>query len=65
MGRLVCNHSGFFDCCLDIDMIKFIVNFQGYKKDEKHDLGCVINKLMVERGVAAWIKISDVKYTVK
>lgn len=46
-------------------MIKFIVNFQGYKKDEKHDLGCVINKLMVERGVAAWIKIGDVKYTVK
>lgn len=59
------DHSGFLNCGLDIDMIKFIVNFQGYKKDEKHDLGCVINKLMVERGVAAWIKVSDVKYTVK
>ena len=46
-------------------MIKFIVEYQGFKKDEKHDFGCVRNKLLVDRGVAVWIKVSDVKYSVK
>lgn len=46
-------------------MIKFIADYKEYKKDEKYDLGCVLNKLMVDRGLAVWIKVSDVKYSVK
>lgn len=46
-------------------MIKFLIDYNGFVKGTKHDFGCVRNKLLVDRGVAAYIKVNDVKYSVK
>ena len=46
-------------------MIKLLFDFKGRAKGTIHDFGCVINKHLVEKGWAVWIKVDDVKYTVK
>jgi hypothetical protein len=46
-------------------MIKLLFDFKGYEKGTLHDFGCVINKHLVEKGWAQWIKVEDVKMRIK
>jgi hypothetical protein len=46
-------------------MIKLLRNYKGHEAGTLHDFGCVRNTDLVNRKIAVWIKICDVKYQVK
>lgn len=46
-------------------MIKLLFNYNDYEAGKLIDLGCVKNKSLVDRGLAVWIKVEDVKYQTK
>ena len=46
-------------------MIKLLLDYNDHKAGQLVDLGCVRNKNLVDRGIAVWIKVHDVKYQVK
>jgi len=46
-------------------MIKLLRDYKQHLKGSLVDLGCVLNRRLVDVGYAVWIKIEDVKFKVK
>jgi len=47
------------------NMIKLLRDYKQHQKDDLVDLGCVLNRRLVDVGYAVWIKVEDVKFKVK
>jgi hypothetical protein len=46
-------------------MIKLLINYLHFEKGEVIDFGEDQNRLLVEKKLAMWVKIKDLKYATK